>query len=282
LDPGAGRAALPTLLDLAARHGIYVEVVALADTRSYPGMNYEQHILDVGNVCSGSLNCFMELGNELAPVHETQDNRLGDVNYLRTLQALVPGNVLVSLGSTHADMDESDVMKDGRYLTIHGSREDGDSGYRWVRHTNEQRSLADALNKYAVNDEPNRGDMRPDAQFAMSLLERVSHIGGTFHYGGGLQSELPSGAELDGFNARVRGWGAVPEGFVGSYQNAGFAGGPVKSFDDSKSVRVYSGMRGNEAYTVAFGPGEPAVEWNWPTVAEVARVGTSVLYRVTR
>lgn len=283
LGPETGRKALPAALALVARHGVYVEVVALADSGSYT-FNHDEHIRAIGAICEAATNCVLELANEVLPRHPTQDVRLGDVEYLRSLRKLVPASVPVSLGSTHADQDESDALKDGDFLTIHGDRQDGDAGWRWVRHTNEQRVLSERIGKPAVNDEPKRDDLSPDKHLAMALLCRLYGLGDTFHSAAGLQAQIPVGDELAAFLARRRGWLAIPPDFVGGYKNAGHFDSPVEHF--ALAVRAYSSIRGSDGYTLVFGIGRggPQIGWSprWPRRELVLSEGATQLYRVSR
>src|SRR5207249_4132796 len=144
--------------------------------------------------------------NEVVPLHPTQAPRFGDVAYLTALSGLMPASVPRALGSTHGDSDESDVLRAGDYLCIHGARTDGDSGWRWVRHTNEQRVLSERIDKPAVNDEPKRDDLAADKHLGLALLCRLFGLGDTFHFAGGLQAQIPAGAELTAFEARRHGW----------------------------------------------------------------------------
>ncbi len=261
LSPEEGLAALGQTLDLAAQHGRYLEVTIFADTRSFPGLDYRAYAAQVGTICAEHVACaLLEIGNELWPVHETQDDALGELALLRSIRANISPAIPVSLGSTHADEDESDRMRDGDYLTIHGSRGDGEGGWRWVRHSNEQRALADAVSRWAVNDEPMRADLDCGRQVGIGLLARIFNIGDTFHYAGGLRGQPPTGAEADAFRCRSLGWAAVPDDWWGQYMNAGFVGSPVKSFDGA--VRVYSSVNGGRAYTLVLGA-TPSMRIDW-------------------
>jgi len=287
LSPEAGLRALPATLALAERHGVYLEVTIFADTKERrPEMGYQQYAWNVGTICATSPACaLLEIGNELHPLHETQDAKLGDVAYLRqlhtTLRESAPG-VPVSLGSTHGDQDESDVFRDGDFLTIHGDRMDGDNGWRWVRHTNDQRALAERVNRWAVNDEPKRDDLSCDKQIAMGALQRMASLGDLFHYRDGLQAIAPQGAERDAFVCRARGWAAIPDDWRGSYQNAGFSGSPVEKFEGA--LRAYSSVNGSTAYTLVMDGAQARITWrdDWPSRTLVLAEGGTQLWRVTR
>jgi len=287
LSPDEGVAALAATLDLAQRHGRYLEVTIFADTKSFSlaDADYRRIADRVGAICAAHVACgLIEVANEVWPLHETQADALGDLAFLRSLRETVRrhGDIPVSLGSTHADQDESDRMQDGDYLTIHGARDDGDGGWRFVRHTNEQRALADRLGKYANNQEPRRDDLDCGRQIGLALLTRLFSLGDTFHYAGGLQSQPPTGAEAAAFQCRARGWAAVPDDWWGEYKNAGFVGSPVKSFDGA--VRVYSSVNGGRAYTLVLGATPSTrIDWNEGWLRElVINESGAQLYAVKR
>jgi len=287
LSPDEGLAALGATLDLAQKHGRYLEVTIFADTKSFnlADADYRRIADAVGAICAAHVACGpVEIANEVWSLHETQADALGDLAFLRSLRETVRrhGDIPVSLGSTHADQDESDRMRDGDYLTIHGARSDGDDGWRWVRHANEQRALADAVSRWAVNDEPMRADLNCGRQVGMALLARLFSIGDTFHSAAGLQAQPFTGGEADAFRCRALGWAAVPDDWWGRYYNAGFVGSPVKSFDGA--VRVYSSVNGGRAYTLVLGA-TPAtrIDWNdgWNRELVINDSGAQ-LYRVSR
>jgi hypothetical protein len=286
LAPDEGIAALGPTLDLAAEHGTYLEVTIFAGTKAMPGLDMRAIVARVADICLAHAACgALELGNELAPLHGTQDPRLGDVAFLRELRTIIRarGNLPVSLGSTHADRHESDIFREGDYLTIHGPRDDGDNGWRWVLTVNEQRALADRLGKYAWNDEPGRDDFRCDKQLGMALLARLSRIGDTFHFRNGLFARPPEGAEASGFACRARGWRLVPEDWSGVSADVGSQLGPVKSF--AGAVRIHSSISGSTAYTLVLGAESTLkIEWheNWPSRTRVLSEGGVQLWQETR
>jgi hypothetical protein len=283
LPPQQGAEALPQTLALARKHGLYVEAVALADTKSYQ-FDHEVHVRAIGEACKKAGNCFVEIANE--PRHTTQDGRLAEPTYLSKLREVVPAPVLVALGASHGGDDESRDFVGGDYVTVHGSRQDGDEGWRYVRHTNEQRALSEAVNKPVANDEPRRDDLAPEKHLAMALLCRISGLGDTFHFAAGLHARPPEGAEAEALKARRQGWDLIPADFVGGYRNVGHAGSPVKEADFSTVVRMYSAIRGNEAYTLAIGarPAGARFEWadSWPTRTVLAESRGVCLWRVGR
>jgi hypothetical protein len=285
LTPEDGLNALPATLDLAARKGVYLHLTVFAGTRDTHGLDYFGIADRIGAICAAKPACAaVELANEINPVHASQDERFGDLNFLLQLRARVRvhGEIPVSLGSSHDSSDESDALKDGDYLTIHGDRADGDEGWRWVRHTNEQRVLGDRVGNYPWNDEPRRDDLGCDKHLALGALTQMFRIGDTFHYGNGRYAQLPDAAELRAFQCRARGWGLIPDGWSGGYMNAGFAGSPVKGF--ANAVRIYSSVNGNQAYSLVLGANQVQIEWNpdWPQRELIVSEGGAQLWKVRR
>lgn len=287
LSPADGLAALGPTLDLAERNGVYLEVVAFAGTAGFPDLNYLETARQVGRICAAKPACAaVELGNELAPLHDGNAAIFRDLNFLKQLRGAIreAGSIPVSLGSTHADHDQSEIFREGDYLTIHGARGDGDAGnWRWVRRAVEQRVLGDRLGRYPVNDEPRRDDLGCDKHLGLALLTRMFRIGDTFHFGNGLFARPPEGAELLAFQCRARGWAAVPEDWSGEYQNVGVPNSPVKAF--TNGGWVYSSVRGSEGYTLVLGA-QPGLqmEWSdaWPRRELVLNDAAVRFYRVAR
>jgi hypothetical protein len=282
LAPERARAALPQLLERAAAHGLRVEVVALADTKSYE-FDVERHVQGIGDVCSAHPACVIELGNELEPLHPTQDRRLADARYVAGLRALVPSSVLVALGSAHGGT-MSEKFAGGDFFTVHEDRSNADEGWRWVFVRDETRQISERLHKPVVGDEPRRDDTRLDRQFAAGALARMFDIGDTFHYQGGLSTRIPQGDELAAFEARRRGWESIPEGFRGSYRPTGAPGSPVVEANHSTSARVFAVTDDHTGYAIVIGAFQPGLNWSdgWPTRQLVAEVGQAALWRVSR
>ena len=287
LSPDEGVAALAATLDLAQQHGRYLEVTVFADTKSFPlaDADYRRIADQVGRTCAAHAACaLVELANEVWPLHDTQAGALGQLEFLRSLREVVRthGDIPVSIGSTHADQDESDRMRDGDYLTIHGARDDGDGGWRWVRRLNAQRALADRVGRWAINDEPKRDDLDCGRQFAAGMLARLFSLGDTFHYAGGLQALAPGGPEAAAFVRRSRGWAAVPQDWKGEYLAAGSPGSPVGSFVDA--VSVDASLDGRMGYVAVLGATPRSrIAWNEGWRRElIVDEGGAQLYRVSR
>jgi len=198
LPAADGERALPRLLEMAWRHGVYVEVVALADT-ARAVVDIPKHVKALGAICTTAPNCLLEIANE--PTHPTQARALHDAPHVQSLAALVPKAVLVSLGSVESGAGYAA----GSYVTWHPPRQD------WVTRLEEGAVLLKRYGKPVICDEPmgaadarvpGRRDNDP-ARFraAAAALTRMG-LGATFHYEGGLQARLPSRTEL----ACLEGW----------------------------------------------------------------------------
>jgi hypothetical protein len=204
LTPEAGRAALPTLLDLAKARGIAVEVVALADTEGLT-FDHEGHIQQVGRIALDKGNALVEIANE--PAHATQDRRLHDPAYVKRLADLLPESVLSALGSAEYD----DAFAAGGYATFHFPRH---SEWGHVLSLGEGISMLARWNKPVINDEPigaaaeyqaGRRDNSPARFGAAGALAEFIGLGSTFHYEGGLQARQPNGPEEACLDAWQRG-----------------------------------------------------------------------------
>lgn len=203
LTPEDGRKALPRLLQLAQQRGLHVEVVALADTADLK-IDLEAHVRAVGEIAAKYPNAFVEIANE--PWHPTQDTRLHDPAFVQKLAALVPAGVPVALGSAEGNA----AYATGAYATWHSPRSDAKDGWGHVVALAEGAKLARDWKKPVVSDEPigaakehipGRRDNNPARFRAAAALSRLAGIGATFHYEGGLHAKIPTGRELECFNA---------------------------------------------------------------------------------
>lgn len=289
LSPSDGQAALPGLLERAAKRGLHVEIVALADTRRIP-VDPADQVTAVGAICAAHDNCLLEIANE--PWHATQERGLGAAERLRGLRSLVPPGVPVSFGS--ADADDSDAYARGDYLTVHLARESSPRGWGHVLRMRNAAALGARTGKPVVDDEPigaaeksepGRRDSEPDRWFAKGLLARVFGLGATFHYEGGLQSRLPHGVQLTCFEAWRRGLDALPAGLEDrtTSSEAGTEGSAAASYDHAAAVAVYVAEGQSEAWAVAVGVlRDPMMKWRpgWKVVAARNYPGVSVMRAV--
>jgi len=205
LSPADGLRALPRLLEMAERHGLYVELVALADTAT-TAIDIPRHVEAVAKICARHPNVLLEIANE--PVHPTQVKALHDPAYVKTLARLVPAGVPVSWGS----VENGDGFGAGSYVTWHAPR-----GRDWPRQIGAQgAALIRKFKKPVISDEPigaadtavpGRRDNDPGRFRASAQAAARAGLGATFHYEGGLQARLPTGVE----QACLRAWlGGLP------------------------------------------------------------------------
>ena len=203
LSPSDGVKALPRLLEMAQTRGLFVEVVALADTATI-SVDIPGHVKAVAEVCGRYPNALLEIANE--PVHGTQARALHDPAYLKSLLKFVPAGVPVSLGS----VETGEGFGGGTYVTWHSPRTAD-----WPRRIEQQgRALVRRFKKPVISDEPmgaadqavpGRRDGNPDRFRQAAEASRRAGIGATFHYEGGLQSRLPSTIEMASLEAWLEG-----------------------------------------------------------------------------
>ncbi len=280
LRPENGRAHLGRYLEMARSHGLYVEIVALANTRwmvDNERFDMAHHVREVGKIAAQHDNALVEFANEAN--HHTQVSDLAD--WIETRRHLVPAGVPSATGIS----DETYYFNPAKravifdYATVHSERADGEGGWRWVRHIKELGDIARSYNRPVVNDEQigageavrlGARDNNPAKFYGSALVARAMDVtGSTFHYDLGLRYDLPSNIQLECFNAFMRGITLIPDDIMTfSYKNAGFADGPVASFRFSDhpapdtAIRAYSGLDGNRGYTVVVRKiGDPGIVW---------------------
>jgi hypothetical protein len=153
LNPEEGRAALPRLLKLAAQHGIYVEVVALAGTRDIP-VDLATQVSAIGRIVSEHPNGLLEVANE--PVHPSQAPDVHKPDVLARLASEVPKRVPVSLGS----VERGDGFADGTYVTWHVPRDNRFGGWGHVLAIAEGARIVERWKKPVISDEVRAGPAR--------------------------------------------------------------------------------------------------------------------------
>jgi hypothetical protein len=205
LTPEDGLRALPRLLELARKHGMYVEVVAFTGT-SVIKVDRAAFVKSIGAICARHPNAILELANE--PGHPTQATEMHDPAHLRSLLPHVPKEVPVALGSVEYD----DGFAAGTYVTWHSPR-----GSDWVKQVEGGAALLKKFQKPVINDEPigaadkpepGRRDHDPARFRAAAAAMRRAGIGATFHYDGGIQTRMPTKGELACLDAWLAGLGS--------------------------------------------------------------------------
>jgi hypothetical protein len=266
LSPSEGRAALPRLLEMAAKHKLHVEIVALAGTRDV-AVDLDDHLAQLGRIVSQHGNAILEIANE--PVHPSQAADVQRADVLARLRTHVPGNVPVALGS----VERGDGFAAGDYVTWHVPRDDRLEGWGHVLAIAQGAELVRRWNKPVVSDEPigagarlepGRRDDMPSRFRAAALLTRLAGLGATFHYEGGLQATIPAGRELECFNAWNEGLRFLPTDIEssGTFRRAGDTRAAVAGFRPDKALAVFERQRGNAAWVVVINPPEN-LELRW-------------------
>jgi len=203
LPPARGLAALDRFLSRAERQGMHVEVVALADTASYP-IDLEAHVRSVGQIAATHPNAIVEIANE--PYHHTQAEPVHQDKYLQALRRQIPAHVPVALGAA----GYPELHAGGDFITVHFPRSSGQGGWAVVRDLRSGFDFLRKTRKPVINDEPigagqrfepGRRDDNPERFRASALLAGLLGLQSTFHYEGGLQAKLPSGRELEAFKS---------------------------------------------------------------------------------
>jgi hypothetical protein len=273
--------ALSPFLSLAEPYGIYVEIVALADTELLPKFDQREHCNEVSSICEQHNNSVLEIFNE--PFHGVAQK--ADPEWLHEQALLTPISLICSEGSSN---DFEDTSSKGDYITCHADRTDGDNGWRHVRHVKEMLDLKNIVNKPCISDEPigsgeefeaGRRENDPSKWRAKGLLTTLFGPE-TFHYQQGLYSQIPTGNQLECFKAWIQGVNFFPNSFKYDYAfvNSGWNNSPVKSF--SNALRVYSGICDNKAFSIILDDKNAQIEWQngFYKVDEYKFPGTRIVY----
>jgi hypothetical protein len=268
LSPADGRRALPRVFAMARDHGMYVQVVALANTNERSGRYRSESFLreqvrEVGRLCAAAGNCVLELANE--PYHGSQA-RLDNPSLMLRLQREVRGHLPVAWGA--AASDRSSSMAGGTFVVVHVGR----SGDRWTRIAG-MRSLAAlsaSTGKFVVDNEPigaaespqrNRRDSAPEVFFAQSVLARLLDVGSTFHCEDCLRARTPGPIQQRCAEGFVEGSRIMPDDIKATFADDGSPSAPA-TLADSTSGRVFSAVAGDRAWTLILGDGvSPTLRW---------------------
>lgn len=266
LSPEEGRAALPRLLEAAARHKLHVEIVALAGTRDV-AVDLDAHLTAIGEIASKHGNALIEIANE--PSHPSQTDDVHRPEVLARLRTRVPPMVPVALGL----IEGLDRRSAGDYATWHSPRDDRFDGWGHVLALAEGPELVRRWNKPIISDEPigagekyepGRRDDVPARFRAAAVLTRLAGLGATFHYEGGLQAIVPAGRQLECFNAWNDAWRVLPADVErsGTFRRAGDPDAAVVEYRTDKSLGVFERQRGNTTWVAVINPGEDfAMRW---------------------
>lgn len=260
-----GHRALPRLLEMAAAHQLHVEIVALAGTRDAP-LDLDHQLEEIGRIAREHDNAIVEVANE--PWHPSQTEEVHKPDVLARLRSRVPRAVPVALGL----VDGLDRRSAGDYITWHSPREDA---WGHVLALAQGPDLIRQWNKPVISDEPigagatyqaGRRDDSPGRFRAAAILTRLAGLGATFHYEGGLQATIPTGRELECFNAWNEAWTLLPADVErsGMFRAAGAADAAVGGFSADKALGVFERQRGNLVWVAVINPNE-GVAMRWAT-----------------
>jgi hypothetical protein len=187
---------MPALFEMAARRGLYVEIVALADSERFgmTGPSLRAQVAEVGKIAAGHANAVMQVANE--HYHPTQSRELHDLAVLAELGRLIPPRVLYT---ESAAADDTATEPQGAYITRHLSR--SGSPAQMLERVQLLGRLASKTGKAVVNGEPigaaekdDPGRRLSDPGFFRDLARQTSAAGlagGTFHCEDGLLARVP-------------------------------------------------------------------------------------------
>jgi hypothetical protein len=210
LTPDDGRRHMPALFEMAAQRGLYVEIVALADSERFgmaaPGLR--EQVAAVGGIAARHPNVVVQIANE--HYHPTQSRELHDPAVLAELGRLIPPQVLYTESAAAHD---SAIQPQGAYITRHLSR--SGSPAEMLERVQLLGNLASKTGKPVVNDEPigaaesdQPGRRLSDPGFFRDLARQTSAAGlagGTFHCEDGLLARVPGPVQLACARAWVEG-----------------------------------------------------------------------------
>ena len=196
LSPEDGRRHLDLLFGMAAERGLYVEIVALADTGrlNLSRARLVEQVEAVGRAAAAHPNAIVQIANE--HYHPTQSADVHDVSVLRELARGIPPGVLYT--ESAASEDEA-LQPQGRFITRHLSR--AGTPAQMLDRLSLLGRLAAQTGKPVVSgepigagerDQPGRRSANPG--FFRDLARRgleAGLAGGTFHCEDGLLARIP-------------------------------------------------------------------------------------------
>ena len=210
LTPDDGRRHMTMLFEMAARRGLYVEIVALADSERFgmTGPSLRDQVAAVGKIAAGHANAVVQVANE--HYHPTQSRELHDPAVLGELGRLLPPQVL---HTESAAADDTATEPQGAYITRHLSR--SGSPAQMLERVQLLGRLASKTGKPVVNGEPigaaekdDPGRRLSDPGFFRDLARQTSAAGlagGTFHCEDGLLARVPGPVQQACARAWVQG-----------------------------------------------------------------------------
>jgi hypothetical protein len=257
-------------------------------TEAGTGFGLDAHVRELEMITADRDNVLREVSNE--PWHPTQGGRLPPER-CRELGLRMAGPK--SFGAS--EDDEATDYDGGDFCGPHLSR----SRDKWnqVRRVREMEAKRTAcINQEAIGAAEasiaGKRESDPSFFFAMGALDRLFEVGGVFHSEDGLFAR-PLGPNqrlcAEAFVQGSRIWPA--DGARLRYLNAGHTGSPVlrAAFNNGEDregcTRAYSGVDGNQGFTVAVGVvGHAGIEWgnDWRPVDVLADRPGVTAWRVER
>jgi hypothetical protein len=210
LTPEEGGRHLPTLLRMAGERGLYVEIVALADTARFEltAEGLREQVRGVGGVAAGHPNAVVQIANE--HYHPTQASSLHDAAALRDLARLLPPEVLYTESAAAEDTARE---PQGAFITRHLSR--SGTPAEMIARVSLLGDLAKATGKPVVNGEPIGAAEQDDPGRRLAApgffgdLARgttaAGLAGGTFHCEDCLRARIPGPLQQEGARRWVEG-----------------------------------------------------------------------------
>jgi hypothetical protein len=196
LEPADGRRHLDALFSMAAARGLYVEIVAIADSGPLmmsPSRLREQ-VEAVGRASAAHPNAIVEIANE--HYHPTQSPALHDPEFLRELARGIPPGVLYT---ESAASDDAARDPQGQFITRHLSR--AGTGTQMLDRLSLLVKLGAETGKPVVSGEPigagerdQPGRRLANPGFFRDLARRTAAAGlagGTFHCEDGIFARIP-------------------------------------------------------------------------------------------
>jgi hypothetical protein len=195
------RERVPFIIEAAHERGLYVQVVALTDTKDGQHYDKREHVRLLAETCNRYDNTLFEIANEFW--HPSQDAETNDINYLVKLRReVVPGNLLTALGAPKDDENDPNVVPLGKgdFIVIHLDRGGSNNRDKWnmVRRVREMEATSANYGKFVLDNEPigaadspinGKRESDPAIYFCMGALNRIFEVGGCFHSDSGLQGD---------------------------------------------------------------------------------------------
>jgi hypothetical protein len=266
---------LPSLLDEAARRGLYVLVTAVTDSAS--GYDVEQHLASVSAICAKASNCLLEAANEY--YHPTQSPLVHDpLRLYAAAERAIRGSTW-ALGAPPFDAPQKQdpacradcalgwPIPSGDYITVHLGR--GDSPWVQLARLRELARVSEITGKPVFNSEPigaaeqaqpGRRLADPEFFFGLGALSRLLELGAVFHSEDGLNGRRLRPAQRRAARAFISGFRAVATSERLALVDPAAPGSPVGSTADARHVFV--ARAGARAWIVLLDVGRaPRLDW---------------------